>query len=138
MFIRLLDSPYNTTAMWKPHKRLRSSAARLIAPIAATPNIPPVVFSTCPMANPKARLATSNESATIPAHSALLISLFACQCPDQALSIYLSTYIRANIPSSPIFPLPILRSQQKPSYYTLSYAHHAYQKQVFRFHVVVV
>jgi hypothetical protein len=61
---------------------------------AVTPNKPPVVFPTCPVATPKAILPTSTISKTIPAQIALLISLH-----------FVSTVSALHIPSTYLLPL---------------------------------
>lgn len=57
------------------YKPLNPTAPNKIAPTAAAPNSPPVVFPICPIATPKAILPISTTSAAMPAQIALRISL---------------------------------------------------------------
>jgi hypothetical protein len=123
-------SPHGSNCI-KPHKLFRIHRAKLIAPIAAPPIIPPVVWLTSPLLNPKTRLAISTESFTIPAQRALLISLLPHQYQGDISR-------KALTPSSSIFRLPTLCRNQKAPNHTLSYTHHTHQKRMLSWYVVRV
>jgi hypothetical protein len=120
-------SPHGSNCI-KPHKLFRIHRAKLIAPIAAPPIIPPVVWLTSPLLNPKTRLAISTESFTIPAQRALLISLLPHQYQGD-----ISRKASHLLPLSSVFPpsavikrppttpsrIPIIRTKNECSVGTL-------------------